>query len=71
MTKEQAVKAVQEIAASIIEAVKVAGPMGAPGGTIYSALMAHGCTLSQYQQLMAALVAAGKLTKRGELYFAA
>ena len=71
MTKQQAAEAIRAMADAIVEAVKVAGPMGAPGGTLYAAMMAHGLTLSQYQQFMSALVAAGKLTKRGELYFAA
>lgn len=71
MTKDQAAAAIRAIADAIIEAVKVAGPMGAPGGTIYAALMAHGITLSQYEQFMAALVGAGKLRKEGLLYFAA
>jgi hypothetical protein len=56
---------------AVIEAVKVAGDRGAPGGVIYSALMAQGCTFSQYQSLMAALVATGKLRQSGQLYFVA
>lgn len=58
------------IADSIIESVKAAGKGGAPGGVIYAALMQQGCTLNQYESLMAGLVRAGKLEKRGELYFA-
>lgn len=55
---------------AIIESVKAGGPLGTPGGTLYAALMAQGCTLQQFEQIMAALVSAGKLEKRGELYFA-
>jgi hypothetical protein len=70
MTKQQ-IAAIQAIAGIIVDVVKAAGPLGAPGGTIYAALMAHGCSLDQYTQLMAALVGAGKLRKDGQLYFAA
>lgn len=54
---------------AIVEAVNVAGTHGAPGGILYSALMAHGCTLEQYQSLMDALVSAGRLRRQGERYF--
>jgi hypothetical protein len=64
------INALRRIAAIIIEAVSVADPMiGAPGGHIYAALMAHGCTFNQYEQLMSGLVRAGKLRKAGECYF--
>lgn len=55
---------------SIVEAVAVGGTLGVPGGTLYAALMTQGCTLAQFEAIMGALVAAGKLDKRGELYFA-
>ena len=69
MTVEQ-LRALKFIADSIIESVKVAGPLGAPGGHIYAALMGQGCTLHQYEQIMSGLVKAGKLRKSGECYFA-
>jgi len=40
------------------------------GGTLYAVLMTYGCTMEQFEQLTSALVAAGKLEKRGQLYFA-
>lgn len=67
MTSQQAA-ALRAIAEIVINAVRVAGPMGAPGGHIYAAMMAGGISLSQYQQIMAGLVRAGKLTKHGECY---
>jgi hypothetical protein len=67
---EQQKQAVRMIGAYIVDSVRVAGSMGAPGGTLYAALMAHGCTLEQFESLMGALVRAGKLQKRGQLYFA-
>lgn len=67
MTLEQ-IKALKAIADAIIETVALAGPLGAPGGHLYAALMAHGVTLQQYEQIMAGLVRAGKLSKHGECY---
>ena len=55
---------------AIIESVKAAGPLGAPGGVIYSALMAQGCTLGQFEAIMGAMVSAGKLRRESHLYFA-
>lgn len=68
MTPEQ-LQALRQIAGVILDAVKVAGPLGAPGGVLYSALMAHGCTLHQFEQIMAGLVRAGMVCRDGELYF--
>lgn len=62
-------KALKAVADAIIETVRGAGPFGAPGGHIYAALMAQGCTLHQYEQIMSGLVRAGKLRKSGECYF--
>lgn len=56
------------VADAIIEAIAGAGPMGAHSGTIYGALSAEGCTLPQFQQIMAGLVAAGMVTCDGLLY---
>lgn len=46
------------------------GPMGAPGGVLYAALMGHGCTLSQFESIMGALVRSGRVRKVGECYHA-
>lgn len=59
------------ICEAIIESVAVAGPLGAPAGTLYAALMAHGCTLDQFNSIMGALVRIGKLRQQGNLYFVA
>ena len=45
------------------------GPMGAPSGPMYAALMSY-MTLDQYQTLMAGLVSAGKLKQVGHVYYA-
>lgn len=67
MTTEQA-KVLRFIAGAVIEAVAAAGPTGAPGGILYAALMAHGCTYDQFTQIMGGLVQAKLLTKSGECY---
>lgn len=62
--------ALKAIVDAVVETVKAAGTMGAPGGHLYAALMAHGCTLNQFQSLMGALVRMGMLKQKGDLYFA-
>ena len=69
MTIEQ-VRALKAIADAIIETVRESGPLGAPSGVMYAALMAQGCSLDQYQQIMAGLVRAGKLRQSGHCYHA-
>lgn len=65
MTPQQ-VKALQSVAKAIIESCKTF----APGGVIYAALMAQGCTLNQFEQIMGQLVNAGMLTQDGDCYTA-
>lgn len=67
MTLEQA-KALRAIGGVVIDAVRAAGPIGAPGGHLYAGMMAGGCTFDQFTQIMAGLVRAGLLTKSGECY---
>lgn len=64
-------KALRGICDAVVSTVKESGPMGAPAGILYAALMAHGCSLSQFQSLMAGLVRAGKVTQHGDVYRAA
>jgi hypothetical protein len=67
MTSQQ-IAAIRAVCDAIVDAVQAAGPLGAPGGVIYAALMAHGVSLDQYNQLMSGLVRVGKLTRDGDLY---
>jgi len=67
MTHQQA-QALRAAACVIIEACDM--PHGAPGGVLYAGLMAQGCTLHQYTQIMNGLTNAGMLTKDGECYSA-
>lgn len=68
-TREQ-VDALRGVLDAILDAVTASGPTGAPGGVIYAALMGQGCSLSQYQSMMAGLVSLGLLRRDGDLYFA-
>jgi len=65
------VEGMAALCAIIVKAVKDMGTMGAPSGPMYAALMSTGMTLDQYQTIMDGLVAAGKLKRRGHVYFAA
>ena len=64
-------RAVQLTALAIQDAVKAAGSMGAPSGPVYAALMTHGCTLDQYNQIIGGMVKVGMLRKSGHLLYAA
>jgi hypothetical protein len=67
MTRQQA-QALQRIGGAIIEACDAAQPFGAPGGHLYAALMSQGCTLEQFEQIMAGLQRAGMVEREGECY---
>lgn len=53
----------------ILQAIKETATSGISGGMLYSALMVFGCTLSQYEAIMGALVKTGKVVSRGHFYF--
>lgn len=67
MTQQQ-VNALRLIVSAIVDAVKAAGPIGAPGGVLYAALMTHGVTLEQFEKLMSGLVHANLLRRQGDCY---
>ncbi len=50
---------------AIREAIEKAGFI--PRGYLYSALMEHGCTFSQYEQLEGLLLADGQVRRQGDL----
>lgn len=62
------VDALMLVVEAVTEAVKAAGPLGAPGGYLYAAMMTQGCTLRQFESIMDAMVSAGRLRKAGEIY---
>jgi hypothetical protein len=67
MTIEQ-IRAAQKIGLSVLETIEEAGALGAPSGAIYAALMTQGCSLNQYQSLMAPLERRGFITLEGDCY---
>ena len=69
-TAAQAVKALTILVDSVVEAVQTAGTLGLPSGPLYAILATQGVSLATYQLLMNALVSAGKITRRGDCYFA-
>jgi hypothetical protein len=62
-------RAIAGVLEGIVDAVKVAGPMGAPGGVLYAAMMGH-MSYQTFETVMGALVQAGKVSRRGQCYFA-
>ena len=62
--------ALRHIVSAVVETIRESGPLGAPSGVLYAALMAQGCTLNQFESLMGALVRARAVRKQGECYFA-
>ena len=63
------VAAILAVADAIEDAVRAAGSQGAPAGTIYAALMHVGFTLGQFELFMGMMVKAGRIFKKGHLYF--
>ena len=60
LTASQA-SALRLIVGAVVDTVKESGPMGAPAGVLYAAMMHHGASYSQFESLMAALERAGKV----------
>lgn len=72
MTTQEQIKAMAAILDAVEEAVKAAGSLGAPAGSLYSSLASLlGCSLDQFEMIMRALVTARRITKEGHLYHAA
>jgi len=60
--------ALMVIASSILDTVKDMGEEGAPGGSLYAAVMEH-IGLDGFQSIMGVLVERGYLRKDGQLYY--
>ena len=67
MERNQA-KSLNVAAAGVLQAVAVAGPMGAPGGHLYAGLMGSGYSFVEYESIMGALAANGFVSRRGQCY---
>lgn len=63
-------KQLKEIMFSTLDAIKAAGPTGAPAGVLYAGLMSYGCNITQFESLMSALERTGKIRREGDLVFA-
>ena len=61
-------EALRVLIRATVDAVGAAGPLGAPGGVLYAAMMAYGCTLPQFSSFMGSLERAGVVRRQGELY---
>ena len=57
----QQIAAIRLASDCILEAANQAGPMGAPSGVVYAALMVHGMKLATYESLLGALERMGKI----------
>ena len=68
---DQQREALRLVIDAILDAIRAAGPHGAPGGVLYAALMGQGCTLAQYDGLMRALIRNGQVRREGDMYFIA
>jgi len=69
MTTSQQKAALLLLCDAFVDTVREAGELGAPSGVMYAAVMDK-MTLDQFTAIMTALVAVGKVTKRGDCYFA-
>lgn len=65
MTKAQQIKAALGILDAVAQAVREAGSV--PAGTVYAALMAHGCSLSQFDQIIGILCRAQIIARSGDV----
>lgn len=63
------IAAVRAVAAVLTDTVREMGPEGCPSGHLYAAVMSK-LTLSQYEQIIGALVGAGRLRKSGHVLYA-
>lgn len=65
--RQQASQAMGLVLEAIEDAVKAAGPFGAPGGHLYAGLMGM-MSLDTFQQIMSAMVKSGRVRQVGQCY---
>lgn len=65
MVTQSQVGAALKIVQAVADTVREAGSV--PAGTVYAALMAHGCTLGQFEGIVGILEGAGLVTNRGNV----
>lgn len=66
---EKVLGMLQGLVRAMFETVNEAGPQGVPAGILYAACQAYDCPLEAFNQIMAALVNANMITKRGHVYY--
>jgi hypothetical protein len=64
---KQQILAVRAVATALLQTVAEAGPLGAPGGHMYAAVMGT-LSLSQFETIMGTLVDRGFVRKDGDVY---
>lgn len=69
MSNDKQLQAIRELAVTVIELCGAAGPMGVPGGHLYTHMMSA-MNLDQFESFMGTLVRLGKLRKSNECYHA-
>lgn len=70
MNIPKAVEAIMAVTNVFLETIQEAGERGAPAGPMYAMAAAHGITLAQFEWVMNVLIDAGRITKRGHVYYA-
>lgn len=72
MTKSAALNYVVAMLDALLSAVEAAGDKGIPGGHLYAFIMGGepSMTAAQFNGWMEILIKAGRVIKRGEVYFA-
>lgn len=67
--RQDVTRALAKLGLGVLEAAHDSGDIGAPSGTIYAAMMAHGATFNQFQTFMQGLTSRGMLTESGNCFY--
>lgn len=67
LSQQAQTQLLRQLCQMFIDSVKAGGSMGAPAGVMYAAVLDK-MSLHQFEQMMSALVAMGKVRKCGDLY---
>jgi predicted transcriptional regulator len=65
---EHQIQAAQRIGLALLESIEESGELGAPAGILYAAMMAQGCSLNQFESLMAPVERRGYVTRSMDCY---
>ncbi len=72
ISKDQAIRYIQQLGDAIVAAVEVGEDEGASGGLLYNAMLTKipNMTSQWFESVMTTLVGLGRLSKRGQKYYA-